>query len=103
MPRVQRDLSGIYDWIDADSSAAALTWYRGLKDAIRTLRNRPNRCPVTPEHGDLRHLLYGHKPRVYRVIYRVIENHKQVDVPAFPWSLFTPPEYVWARSESGLV
>jgi toxin ParE1/3/4 len=51
-----------------------------LRDAIRTLRNSPNRFPVTPEDRELRHLLYGSKPHVYRVIYRVIEKQKQVDV-----------------------
>ncbi len=80
MPRAQRDLSSLYDWIDASSSDAALTWYRGLRDAIRTLRNSPNRCPAAPENRDFRHLLYGSKPDVYRVIYRVVEKQKQVDV-----------------------
>jgi len=55
-------------------------WYRGLKDAIRSLSNNPGRCPVTPEDSNLRHLLYGRKPHIYRVIYRVIERQKQVDV-----------------------
>lgn len=40
----------------------------------------PNRCPVTPEYESLRHLLYGHKPHVYRVIYRILEKHKNVEV-----------------------
>jgi toxin ParE1/3/4 len=80
MPRAQRDLASLYDWIGARSSDAALVWYRGLKDAIRTLRNSPNRCPATPEDRDLRHLLYGNQPHVYRVIYRVLEKQKQVDV-----------------------
>jgi mRNA-degrading endonuclease RelE of RelBE toxin-antitoxin system len=25
-------------------------------------------------------LLYGHKPHIYRIIYRVVERHKRVDV-----------------------
>jgi len=80
MPRAERDLAGLYDWIGAPSSEAALTWYRGLRDAIRTLRNTPNRCPMTQEDRHLRHLLYGIKPHVYRVIYRILEKPKQVDV-----------------------
>lgn len=80
MPRAQRDLIGIYGWIGADASDAALAWYRGLRDAIRTLKNIPNRCAVTPEDDTLRHLLYGNKPHIYRVIYRVLEKQKQVDV-----------------------
>jgi len=80
MPRAERDLAGLYDWIGAPSSEAALTWYRGLRDAIRTLRNTPNRCPMTQEDRHLRHLLYGIKPHVYRVIYRILEKQNQVDV-----------------------
>jgi plasmid stabilization system protein ParE len=80
MPRAERDLSGIYDWIGAHSSGAALTWYHGLRDAIRTLRFNSNRCPMTPEDRHLRHLLYGTKPHTYRVIYRILEKQKQVHV-----------------------
>ena len=80
MPRAQRDLAGLYDWIGAKSSDAAHTWYLGLRNAIRSLRATPNRCPVTPENRNLRHLLYGGKPRVYRVIYRVLEKQKRVQV-----------------------
>jgi toxin ParE1/3/4 len=80
MPRAERDLSSIYDWIGAASSDTAQTWYLGLKDAIRTLHQTPNRCPLTPEDKSLRHLLYGRKPHVYRVIYRILEKPKQVEV-----------------------
>lgn len=80
MPRAERDLASLYDWIDARSSGAALAWYRGLRDAIRTLRNNPARCPVTPEDPRLRHLLHGTKPHIYRVIYRILEKPQQVDV-----------------------
>ena len=58
----------------------ALKWYRGLKVAILSLEAHPNRCPVTPESDRFRHLLYGSKPHIYRVIYRVLEKQKQVDV-----------------------
>ena len=78
--RAKRDLSALYLWINASSSDAALQWYRGLKDAIHTLRKTPNRCPATREDRDLRHLLYGNKPHTYRVIYRVLEKEKQVDI-----------------------
>jgi toxin ParE1/3/4 len=80
MPRAERDLSDLYAWINASSSDAAFAWYRGLRNAIRTLRDRPNRCPITPEASGLRHLLYGNKPHIYRVIYRIRESQKQVDV-----------------------
>jgi len=33
-----------------------------------------------PVRGPLRHLLYGKKPHIYRVIYRFLEKQKQVEV-----------------------
>jgi toxin ParE1/3/4 len=74
MPRAKRDLAAIRHRITAGTSDAARKWYFGLKDAIRTLRDNPNRCPTTPEAAQLRHLLYGNRPHIYRVIYRVVEN-----------------------------
>ena len=80
MVRAQRDLIDLYQKIKARSSDAAFIWYRGLREAIRSLRDNPQRCPATPENKDLRHLLYGNRPYVYRVIYRVVERQKQVDI-----------------------
>jgi toxin ParE1/3/4 len=78
--RAGRDLADLYGEIDAQDSPAAQRWYRGLKHAILSLRERPNRTPATPESKRLRHLLYGNKPHIYRVIYRVIEKWRQVEV-----------------------
>jgi toxin ParE1/3/4 len=78
--RAERDLALLFAEINAEHSAAALKWYRSLKEAILSLEEHPRRGPVTPEKRNLRHLLFGHKPHVYRVIYRVLEKRKQVDV-----------------------
>ncbi|MCU1239047.1 MAG: putative Plasmid stabilization system [Candidatus Solibacter sp.] len=78
--RAQRDLVQLFAEINAGNSVAALRWYRGLKSAILSLEEQPNRCPVTPENGRFRHLLYGTRPHVYRAIYRVLEKQKRVDV-----------------------
>lgn len=80
MPRAQRDLAGIFDYIGAHSGDAAHTWYLGLKNEIRSLSQTPLRCPKAPENADLRHLLYGAKPHVYRVIFRVVEKRKEVEI-----------------------
>jgi toxin ParE1/3/4 len=79
-PHAEHDLAQLYLQINAEYSDAALDWYWGIKEAILSLEQQPNRCPVTPETGKLRHLLYGDKPHVYRVIYRVLEKQKQVEV-----------------------
>ena len=78
--RAQRDLVHLYGKINALHSDAALKWYRGFKQAILSLEERPNRCPVTPESGKFRHLLHGQKTHIYRAIYRVLEKQKQVEV-----------------------
>ena len=78
--RAERDLASLYQQINAPDSVAARRWYQGLKQAMMTLADRPNRCPVTPEKKTLRQLLYGQKPHLYRVIYRVNSRRRQVDV-----------------------
>ncbi len=80
MPRAERDLAEIYERIGVRSSLGAQRWYVGLRDAIRGLRGNPKVWPVTPEDRGLRHLLYGNKPHVYRVIYRVVDAGKIVEV-----------------------
>jgi toxin ParE1/3/4 len=79
-PRAERDLAYLFEDLNVDDSEAAQNWYRGLRQAILTLAEYPNRCAPTPETNTLRHLLYGRKPHVYRVIYRVLEKRKQIEV-----------------------
>lgn len=80
MPRAERDLEAIYVVIDAEHSDKGFQWFRGLQDAIFTLEKNPHRCPVTPESKTSRHLLYGNKPHIYRVIYRIAERRKEVEI-----------------------
>jgi plasmid stabilization system protein ParE len=78
-PRARRDLAMVFKSIHADNSESALQWYKGLKEALLTLETFPSRCPVTPENLQLRHLLYGRKPHIYRAIYRVLEKAQRVN------------------------
>jgi plasmid stabilization system protein ParE len=78
--RAERDLEFLYDRIDAANSDAARKWYEGLRKQIVSLKEFPNRSPVTPEKKTVRHLLYGRGHGVYRVIYRVLERQKVVEV-----------------------
>jgi ParE toxin of type II toxin-antitoxin system, parDE len=43
--RAQRDLARLYRQIDVANSDLALKWYRGLKQAILSLEEQPNRSP----------------------------------------------------------
>ena len=78
--RAERDLAQLYRQINAEYSDAALRWYRGLKEAILSLEEHPNRCPITRKSDKLRHLLYGSKPHIYRVRYHVLQKQRRVEV-----------------------
>ena len=47
--RAARDLANLYTEINSGRSDAALKWFLGLKKAILSLENYPNRSPATPE------------------------------------------------------
>ena len=66
--RAERDLALPYQRINAGHSGAALKWYLELKENILSLEAHPNRCPLISEKYGLRHLLFGKKPNIYRVI-----------------------------------
>ncbi len=74
------DLEHIYQYLQADASSSAAKWYRGLEAAILSLQQLPQRCPTTPEHPTLRHLLYGNKPHIYRIIFSISEPESTVNI-----------------------
>jgi mRNA-degrading endonuclease RelE of RelBE toxin-antitoxin system len=80
--RAARDLEILYVEKNAQESPTAASWFNALEEAIYALEKRPSRCPVAPEarklKRKLRHLLYGKKPHVYRVIYEVEEQRQTV-------------------------
>jgi plasmid stabilization system protein ParE len=78
--RAERDLAQLYAELHAANSGAAGKWYRGFRNAIQSLSKQPTRCPAIPENDQFRHLLYGHKPHTNRVIYRVREKQRRVEI-----------------------
>jgi len=78
--RALRDLAFIYQRIEAETAVPAARWFDGMEKAINSLEEYPNRSPVTPEDRTLRHLLYGKKPYVYRIIYEIEEDTSTVYV-----------------------
>ena len=59
---------------------AAQRWFRGLVQAIFSLEEMPERCPIIPEQDEfsfeIRHLIYFS----HRIIFRVEAEAKQVVV-----------------------
>jgi toxin ParE1/3/4 len=80
--RAAHDLEVLYVEKHVTELRAAARWYNGLEKAVHTLESHPDRCPAAPEarklKRKLRHLLYGKKPHVYRVIYEVDDARQAV-------------------------
>jgi toxin ParE1/3/4 len=80
--RAARDLEILYVEKNAAESYAAARWFNGLEKAMDTLAAHPHRCPVIPEatkiKRELRHLLYGRKPHIYRVIFDIDEKQQNM-------------------------
>jgi toxin ParE1/3/4 len=84
--RAERDLHALFEFLDASNSAAARRWFSGLEKTIYRLERLPRRGPRAAEarkiRRPLRHLLYGDRPDVYRVIYEIHDSTRTVLVLA---------------------
>ncbi len=78
--RAARDLSHLYRTINAESSAQAHAWFNRLERVILSLDENPARGSIIPEDANLRHLLYGRRRNVYRIIYAIDEHSRVVTV-----------------------
>jgi plasmid stabilization system protein ParE len=94
--RAARDLNSLYVEKRADESIAAARWYNRLETAVYALESHPDRCPLAPEgekaRRPLRHLLYGKKPHVYRVVYEIDEQKGIVRVLTIRHGAMQPAE-----------
>jgi plasmid stabilization system protein ParE len=78
--QASRNLKRIFRHINAESSPQAFAWFNDLETAILSLDEHPERSPATLENPALRHLLFGKKPNVYRVIFSIEESARVVRV-----------------------
>ena len=81
--RAQTDIAAIYDWLNSQQAGTAgERWFVALREAIGSLSELPLRCRVAPESRDslveVRQLLYGRKPHVYRILFAVERDLVQV-------------------------
>lgn len=77
--RVQRlagvDLRDAYEWARQHAPHTANEWLDRFQEAIASLEKFPERCPVAAESRkadiELRVLLFGRRPSVFRVIFHI--------------------------------
>lgn len=67
------DLEAINLWLSRHSGSAASAWYAQMAQEAGSLDTAPQRCPFAPENNsfeeEIRHLLFGKRRNVYRVIF----------------------------------
>ncbi len=74
------DLRTIYEFVHADETQNAEDWFIGLREAIFSLERLPSRGHLLEDGSRLRKILYGNKPHVYQIIYRINVRAKSVSV-----------------------
>lgn len=77
--KAKRDLDAILGWLlSQQAGEAGLRWFRGLQDAVASLSESPRRCRLAPEDEafpfEVRQLLYGDRPHVYRVLFTIEDD-----------------------------
>ncbi len=73
------DADAILEWLlSQHAGEAGLRWFRKMDEAIKSLANLPERCKQAPENSsvpfEMRQLLYGHKPHLYRILFTIEGN-----------------------------
>src|SRR6185312_7024223 len=75
-PEADHDLDVILEWLLAqEAGEAGLRWFRGLRKALTSLSELPERCPIAPERDEfpfeVRQLLYGTRQHRYRILFTI--------------------------------
>jgi plasmid stabilization system protein ParE len=72
----EQEADALLDWLQSEHAGdAGVRWFLALQDAIASLAEFPARCPLAPENlafpFEVRHLLNGHAPHVYRILFTI--------------------------------
>jgi len=78
--RAARDLEAIYEFVGADSSQKAFSWFNELAAAVDSLERFAERGPILRGNKKYRSLLFGKGPSTYKIIYTVDKRNRAVNV-----------------------
>lgn len=70
----ERDLDAILEWLISNyAGETGIRWFEALGTAITSLSEFPRRCPLASGTlafpFELRQLLFGQKPHIYRILF----------------------------------
>jgi plasmid stabilization system protein ParE len=81
-PSAQAEMEAAYEWVAERAPITAARWYNRLLDAIESLADNPERCPLAPEdeyfREEIRNLLYGKRQNAYRIIFTIRDDSVHV-------------------------
>ena len=85
--QAERDAAAILEWLlSQHTGQAGIDWFLSLDNAFASLAEFPERCPIAPENArfnfEVRQLLYGRKPHLYRILFTIESRHRTC--PAYP-------------------
>lgn len=84
LPAAEADAEDIYEWLIKRAPHRGPMWFNGLEAAIASLATNPERCQRAPEarefKDDIRQLLYGKRHGIYRILFRINESGRRVEV-----------------------
>jgi toxin ParE1/3/4 len=74
--QAESDAGAILEWLlSQHAGETGIRWFLALDDAISSLATFPERCPFPLETVrfpfEVRQLLYGRKPHVYRILFTI--------------------------------
>jgi plasmid stabilization system protein ParE len=68
-------MEAAYKWAAERAPMTAARWYNRFVDAISSLADNPERCPLAPENEyfpeEIRNLSYGKRRNAYRIIFTI--------------------------------
>jgi plasmid stabilization system protein ParE len=75
----QRDANSILEWLLSQGAGeTGVRWLQELENSITSLEQFPKRCGLAPENRtfpfEVRQLLCGRKPYVYRILFTIQGN-----------------------------
>jgi plasmid stabilization system protein ParE len=74
--QAERDAESILEWLLLEKAGrSGIDWFLALDDAFASLAQFPERCPIAPESTrfplEVRQLLYGRSPHMYRILFTI--------------------------------
>lgn len=74
-PQAVTEIETAFLWLRERAPAEAVEWFNSVHQAIASLQELPERCPLAPENDafpeEIRQLLYGKRRGAYRILFTV--------------------------------